>query len=351
MILEIISFVCLSHLSVLFFFLIFKAKSLNIYAVSILSLITLIILPLSLKYQFPKGLILVFLIGVISIPFLYWLISLELSKKKFQVKSIHWLILTFKILISLFFLRGDPNYFLLSSIYKIKGEFYFILPPAIFSTILLGLGFYNLIINLKHDLVESSKKIRLAILLLTGFSFFIIVILRIILHEKSLEQYLFISIHSIVLLSAYFLTFTCLKLRDSIFFELTKTNIKSFAIDKELLEKLKIAFEVEKYFKEEGLTIRKLAVHMNVQEHQLRKLINLGLGYKNFNEYLNHFRIMEACEILKREKKINMPIIRIAMDLGYKSLASFNKAFKEISGVTPSEYREINKNTNEFRNT
>lgn len=348
MILEIITFVCLSHLSVLFLFVLFRTKSLNIYAISILSLISLIILPMSLKYQFPKVFVLILLIGVISIPFLYWIISLALSRKNFQINYIHWVILFSKIFIGLFFLRKDPGFFLFNSIEEIKGKFFFILPPAIFSFILIILGFFNLLVNLQHDLEESAKKIRQAILLLSGFTLLIIVVLRIVFFDKSLEDYLFLSIHSVVLISVYFLTFTSLKLREFIFFELTKKNSKLFEIDEELLEKLKIAMEKEKYFKEESLTIRNLATYMNVQEHHLRKLINKGLGYKNFNEYLNKLRIQEACEILQREKKINMPVIRIAMDLGYRSLASFNKAFKEINGVTPSEFREKAKKPTNF---
>lgn len=74
-------------------------------------------------------------------------------------------------------------------------------------------------------------------------------------------------------------------------------------------------------------------------EHKLRRLINKELGYRNFNQYLNRYRIDEASKRLISEA--DLPILTIALDVGFNSLSSFNKAFKEKHQQTPTEFRRL----------
>ena len=88
-----------------------------------------------------------------------------------------------------------------------------------------------------------------------------------------------------------------------------------------------------------GLTIAALAEHLDTPEHRLRALINRRLGHRNFSAYLNRYRIAEAREKLASREDVDLPILTIAMDLGYNSLPPFNRAFKAETGITPSEFR------------
>ncbi len=88
-----------------------------------------------------------------------------------------------------------------------------------------------------------------------------------------------------------------------------------------------------------GLTIRQLATELKTPEHQLRVLINQRLGYKNFSTFLNGHRITETCQRLADQEQDRTPILTIALDAGFASLAPFNRAFKLQMGMTPSEYR------------
>lgn len=90
----------------------------------------------------------------------------------------------------------------------------------------------------------------------------------------------------------------------------------------------------------EGLSIGGLAAQLNVPEHRLRRLINQGLGYRNFSAFLNDFRIAKAETLLSDPDKARVQIIQIAFDTGYASLAPFNRAFREKTGMTPTQYRE-----------
>ncbi|MFZ2099595.1 MAG: AraC family transcriptional regulator [Oricola sp.] len=89
-----------------------------------------------------------------------------------------------------------------------------------------------------------------------------------------------------------------------------------------------------------GLTIGELASRMNMPEHRLRRLINKGLGYRNFAAFINDHRIEEAKRRLAEPETARDQITSLAFDLGYASLAPFNRAFRERIGMSPSQFRE-----------
>ena len=64
--------------------------------------------------------------------------------------------------------------------------------------------------------------------------------------------------------------------------------------DQALHQKLQMAMTEGEVFRTEGLTIGLLAQQLGAPEHQLRKLINQSMGHKNFNAYLNQYRIAAA---------------------------------------------------------
>lgn len=90
---------------------------------------------------------------------------------------------------------------------------------------------------------------------------------------------------------------------------------------------------------EPDLSLITLARQLGVPEHRLRRLINKGLGYRNFAAFLNDHRITEARQRLADPKQARAQIASIAFGLGYASLAPFNRAFRELTGVTPTDYR------------
>ena len=106
-----------------------------------------------------------------------------------------------------------------------------------------------------------------------------------------------------------------------------------------LNDKLKSAMANGDY-RETGLTIQSLAEKLATPEHRLRALINQKLGHRNFSSFLNGYRITEARPKLANRDLVDLPILTIAMDLGYNSLAPFNRAFRTETGMTPSEYRK-----------
>ncbi|MCR9144974.1 MAG: AraC family transcriptional regulator [bacterium] len=96
-------------------------------------------------------------------------------------------------------------------------------------------------------------------------------------------------------------------------------------------------FQNEDYYATEGLTVTQLASRLEERDYKVRRAINGVLGYRNFNAFLNQYRVAEAQRRLLAEPEL--PVLRLAMDLGYRSLAGFNKAFKDETRRTPTEFR------------
>jgi len=107
-----------------------------------------------------------------------------------------------------------------------------------------------------------------------------------------------------------------------------------------LLGRLQRLMEEERAYRLEGLTIGALAARIDAREYALRRLINGRLGYRNFNAYLNGWRLAEARAALLDPTQREVPISTIALDAGFSSLGPFNRAFKQAEGMTPSEFRE-----------
>ncbi len=95
----------------------------------------------------------------------------------------------------------------------------------------------------------------------------------------------------------------------------------------------------ERAYRQDGLTIGMLAQQLGLPEYRLRRLINQALGYRNFNGFVNHYRIAEVKAALADPDQAEVPVLTLALDAGFSSLGPFNRTFKAETGTTPSEYR------------
>ena len=109
--------------------------------------------------------------------------------------------------------------------------------------------------------------------------------------------------------------------------------------DRLLLAKLEALMGEGEAWRREGLTIGALAAEIGAPEHRLRRLINDHLGFRNFAAFVNARRIDAAKAQLADPAKAREPVSAIAFDLGFGSLGPFNRAFKEATGQTPTEWR------------
>ena len=86
------------------------------------------------------------------------------------------------------------------------------------------------------------------------------------------------------------------------------------------------------------LTLPKLADDLKVTNHHLSQVINEVHG-KNFFNFINEYRVEEVKRKIQDPKYQNYTLLGIAFESGFNSKSAFNRVFKNITGTTPSTYR------------
>lgn len=115
------------------------------------------------------------------------------------------------------------------------------------------------------------------------------------------------------------------------------TNNSSAEDDKrsDLLEKIVHSMEDDKLYLDKELTISKLAEHLNSNRKYISEAINQEFD-KNFNNYVNEYRVKEARKLILNDQMKKYTLQSISETVGFNNRATFNAAFKKITGVTPS---------------
>jgi len=98
-----------------------------------------------------------------------------------------------------------------------------------------------------------------------------------------------------------------------------------------------IRFINENYYKDINMAI--VANHVSLNYYYFSTIFKERIGM-NFLDYLNKVRIDKAKELLANT---NLKIWEISEKVGYKNPKHFARIFKEITGLTPNEYRDVQK--------
>jgi len=218
--------------------------------------------------------------------------------------------------------------------------------PQMVSLIFILTALTRILLQRRVDLDERRRKFRLKFISITSIYILLVLVSEMTYQEKHPPMWIEFGHAMGMLATVFYFTVKIFAIAPGTLGETAsalkpkETAEKQGEADPKLLEALTRAIEVDKVYTAEALSIRQLAAHLGTQEYLLRRLINQSLGYRNFNDYLNEIRIKEAARILSDIAQADLAIIRIAMDLGFGSLAPFNRAFKERMQMTPTEYRK-----------
>jgi AraC-like DNA-binding protein len=88
---------------------------------------------------------------------------------------------------------------------------------------------------------------------------------------------------------------------------------------------------------DEELSLTKVAKAVNISSSYLSEKFRKVTGV-NFVDYVARTRIEQACYLLRSP---DLRISEIAFAVGFQSLSQFNRAFKRLSGKSPTEYRAM----------
>ena len=297
---------------------------------------------LSSAYANANDFIILSVIGFIggnALPGIFWLVSLkifgdhhELNPKFYYIASIT-LILPTTINLLLYCL---PLSLELSQSIKTHSNY---LGLAI-ELAMISHALYISASNWRHDLVRERRYIRGGVITLSAIYILVVIVAeQILLIESSLLDV--IKALGVVSLTTG-INLILFKPKSSTLFEskVIRNDSETSSEDTQLLAALITSMTVDKLYKEDGLTISSLAKNLSTPDYKLRKLINRELKYRNFNDFLNKYRIDEISARIKSDPKSQLPFLTLALESGFRSLSSFNKAFKQTHQITPTEYKK-----------
>ena len=263
--------------------------------------------------------------GACLIPFASWILTRALMGVE-KLKHNSLLLLTLAILVFNYILAiwdrySDPKY-----------------PDILLNILSLGFMLHSFILvfqsnTFKKDLLENKER-KIFVIGVTG------IIVVSLMSELALKQnqliYLFYLQRIVIIsLTGYFLV-TTFTLKEGI---VRKKSSESAPSDPLLADKIKDAVIFDKLFLKEGLTIAQLSEIIQEKEYKVRHAIIHDLEFKNFTDFINSFRIKEASQMLLKPENEGLSILEVAFHVGFSSIGPFNRAFKTITGLTPSQYR------------
>jgi len=123
----------------------------------------------------------------------------------------------------------------------------------------------------------------------------------------------------------------------------TENEQKSELInEKELIlikDKILSVFQQDKLYLEPELDLNQLSKQLGISSNILSYVINKGFE-KNFNDFINTYRINEVIEKMKNPANVNFTLLSIAFDCGFNSKTTFNRVFKKVTQKSPKEFWE-----------
>lgn len=120
--------------------------------------------------------------------------------------------------------------------------------------------------------------------------------------------------------------------------QLSGSRAQAFLLNEEerrIAAKVQKLMELDKVYHEPEFSRADLAREIGTSENTLSRVINRAFG-KSFPRLLNELRVEDAKRMLHDPA---IPIQVLAFEVGFNSLASFNRVFREVTGDTPSAYR------------
>jgi AraC-like DNA-binding protein len=215
--------------------------------------------------------------------------------------------------------------------------------PALLQLLFVGCSLYWMLQGWRTDLVEARRKLRWIFLLIVG---------TFMLPWGSIAMF-YVHIAFAILQStlAGFALLTTFRTDQPIYIDPFRDEKvdprqvgpkgagRTVYADEPAIAAVRRAFVEQHVHRDGELTVSSLAQKLAIPEYRLRRLIHEKMGYRNFNVLLHEYRLAEACRDLADPAKNSLPILTIALTVGYSSINPFNRAFRDAKAMTPSAYR------------
>ncbi|MFT3822963.1 MAG: helix-turn-helix domain-containing protein [Chitinophagaceae bacterium] len=121
-------------------------------------------------------------------------------------------------------------------------------------------------------------------------------------------------------------------------------SVLSAAVIQTTSDALQKAMEQDQLYLNPELDLSVLSQHTGIAPKTISAVLNQHL-HKSFNEFVNGYRVQESRKRLLQPNSKQLTIAAIAYESGFNSLATFQRAFKTITGTSPSEFLAQNRVT------
>jgi AraC-like DNA-binding protein len=107
------------------------------------------------------------------------------------------------------------------------------------------------------------------------------------------------------------------------------------------VERINQLMALEKIYLNENLNLREFALHLKADPNFISFILNNYLG-GNFYDFVNRYRIEEVKNKLNNPDYKHLSLLGIALESGFNSKTTFNRVFKQVMGITPTEFQKKN---------
>lgn len=116
-------------------------------------------------------------------------------------------------------------------------------------------------------------------------------------------------------------------------------EIPDDANDRLIMEMIEQAIVDDCLYKHLDLTLDMLVAHTGLNRSYLSGALNRCVG-KNFNTYVNEYRVKEAIRLMSEPANANYTIEAIAFESGFNARSNFYRTFKKLTGLSPANFRK-----------
>lgn len=101
--------------------------------------------------------------------------------------------------------------------------------------------------------------------------------------------------------------------------------------DEELLDRI-VRYVEKKHT--ENISLKKMAQELGYEPHYISRYFHSCIPM-NFSKYVNYYRMNTVNELLRHSR---LSITEAALQSGFQSIRTFNRVYRELSGITPKEF-------------
>ena len=109
--------------------------------------------------------------------------------------------------------------------------------------------------------------------------------------------------------------------------------------DREVLTALQAIMEAKRIYRDPDLNLDRLARKTGITARHISSAINRAMT-KNVSQYVNEYRISEACILLQKTEN---SVTEIMFDVGFQTKSNFNREFRRVTDMSPVQWRETHK--------